>query len=414
MGRNADKRRARKTGGSTSGEGVAVEDAAAGPDTKGLEKKGPDKAGDDKRRAAADRPLSLSTLEIPHDADGSVARALFRITCLLSVRDGRGVPAESLQRAAEEIAQIVEADAVSLFRLETGDDVAPTRLVLMGAHGIGSSPLLPASVELGDGIAGRVASTGQVVRVEDAPRDPRFTAIYGKKTTVGSLLAVPLSFKRRLLGVLTVSRREIRAFSERDEERLAFVADAVAQDLEQARLLFDAVMDPLTGLHSRLSLLLALPREVDAAKRYRSELSLLLLDVDGLSEINRTQGRVAGDRVLIEAAARLRTALRGSDLPVRLGADELAVLLPSTSSNNARTVAKRLARALSEPLPALPATPGSSNGAELRQRWSIGTATLGPDEDAVSLLWRCDEALADAKAKGGDRIVTAPVHRPTR
>ena len=166
--------------------------------------------------------------------------------------------------------------------------------------------------------------------------------------------------------------------------------------------MFDAVTDPLTGLGSRLALLVALPREVEIARRYRTDLSLLMFDVDGLAAVN-TKSRASGDRVLVEAGRRLRASLRAADLPVRLGADELAVLLPMTPANAARGLAKRLVRTMMQPVP------GVDGDAPT---WSVGVATLAvADEDALGLLWRCDEAVASAKGQGGNTIVTAPVKR---
>ncbi len=395
MGRNADKRKAKKHGGGDAAVVDDDEDQRAGDGADAL--------------FASDGPRSLAgDLDIPSGpVDGSLAKALFRLTCLLSVRDAHGVPAENLARVASDIAAIVEADTVSLLKLEPGDDIMPARLALLGSHGLAPVDEGLVTFELGDGVAGHVAMTGAPMRIEDAPRDPRFHRLYGQRTEIGSLLAIPLRYPAsgpgRVLGVVTASRREIRAFSDGDQDRLTAVADSLAQDFEQTRLLFDAVNDPLTGLGSRLSLLVALPREVEIARRYRTDLSLLMFDVDGLRTLN-AHGRGPGDRFLVEAGRRLRGSLRAADLAVRLGADELAVLLPMTAANPARALAKRLVRALQQPVPGLEADAPT---------WSVGVATLAvADEDALGLLWRCDEAVAAAKGQGGNTIVTAPVKRP--
>lgn len=344
-------------------------------------------------------------LELPPgvDEDGSLTRALFRVTCLLSVRDRHGVPPANMHRVAAEIASMVQADTISLLRLDSGDDLLPSRLTLIGAHGLAPVDQGLVTFELGDGVAGQVALRGAAISIEDAPRDPRFSRLYGQRTEIGSLLAVPLRFGTRVLGVLTASRREIRAFSASDQERLVVAAESIAQDLEQSRALIEATTDPLTGLGSRLALLMALPREVEVARRYGTDLSIAILDVDGLAHINATHGRAAGDRVLVECGRRLRGALRSADLPVRLGADELAIVLPMTPANNARGLAKRLVRTLQEPMPGLDG---------ISVPLSVGVATLcGADEDALGFLWRCDAAVEQAKREGGDRIVGAVVPR---
>lgn len=345
-------------------------------------------------------------VEVPDDDDGTLARALFQVTSLLGTALSR--PDVSLtahmQKIAAAVARIIDADTVSLLRLEPGDgDLVPARLVMTASHGLNVVDVGVVSFDVGDGIAGRVALTGETVSVEDAPRDPRFSRLYGQRTEIGSLLAVPLLVQnlhgRKILGVMTASRREIRAFSPLDEERLRLTATAIAQDLEQSRLYREAVACPLTGLVSRVALLHALPREVEIARRYQSQLSLVVLDVDGLSTLNAQHGRAAGDRFLQESAARLAKTVRAADLVARLGGDELCVILPMTPANQAKATAKRLVRVLTTP----PIEPGCT--------WSAAVATLQShvDEDAVGLLGRADKALVEAKAAGGNTIVTAVV-----
>lgn len=398
MGKNADKRKARK-GDSHGEEPVAPESVVVPPE----------------------EPRSLAgelmwTVSDRGDVDDSLSRALFKLTCLLAVRGRHGVPRENLQRVAAEVAAIVQADTVSLLRLEHGEEGQPARLHLLAAHGLAAVDEGQVTFELagahsgsaGGAIAAQVALTGEAMSVEDAPRDPRLHRVYGQRTETGSLLAVPLRYPSssggRVLGVLTASRREIRAFHHEEQERLALVGDSIAQDLEQTRLLFDAVTDPLTGLGSRLALLVELPRAVELARRYRTELSLLIFDIDGLRALNERHGKRAGDRFLVEVGRRLRPALRAADLCARLSGDELAVLLPLTSANAARALAKRMVRLLSLPTPGLDG---------IVPTWSVGVATLSPsDEDALGLLWRCDEAVTTAKAQGGDTIVSGVYRRP--
>jgi diguanylate cyclase (GGDEF)-like protein len=341
-------------------------------------------------------------VEVPDDDDGTLARALFQVTSLLGTAMSRpdvALPVH-MQKIAAAVARIVDADTVSLLRLEPGDgDLVPSRLVMTASHGLNVVDVGVVTFDVGDGIAGHVACTGDVVRVDDAPRDPRFSKLYGQRTEIGSLVAVPLRADKKILGVMTASRREIRAFSEVDEQRLLLTATTIAQDLEQSRLYREAVACPLTGLMSRVALLHHLPREVEIARRYQSQLSLVVLDVDGLSAFNAAHGRAAGDRFLRETAARLAKTVRAADLVARLGGDELCVLLPMTPANQARATAKRLSRVLTTP----PIEPGCT--------WSMAVATLQShvDEDATGLLARADKALVEAKAGGGDAIVSAVV-----
>jgi diguanylate cyclase (GGDEF)-like protein len=409
MGKNADKRRARRAGDGASGAGDAAastaEPSSLSSSASGASSGAPGSAGRLEPPPAWWAVHMLPPpVELRGDDDGTLSHALFEVTALLGGALARphdkGI--EGMQRVAAAVARVIDADTVSLLRLEPGDgDLVPARLVLTAAHGLHVVDVGVASFELGDGIAGRVALTGETVRVEDAPRDPRFSRLYGQRTTIGSLIAVPLRVGRKVLGVLTASRREIRAFSARDEERLTTTATAIALDLEQARLYREAVADVQTGLLSRVALLHAMPREVEIARRYQTQLSLVLLDADGLSALNEQHGRAAADRFLRESAARLARTVRAADLVARFGSDEVAVLLPMTPPNQARATAKRLVRALTTP----PIEPGCT--------WSAGVGTLQMhlDEDATGLLVRVDRAVLEAKKQGGDTIVNAAVER---
>jgi diguanylate cyclase (GGDEF)-like protein len=148
-------------------------------------------------------------------------------------------------------------------------------------------------------------------------------------------------------------------------------------------------------------LLHAMPREVEIARRYQTQLSLALLDADGLGALNDKHGRAAADRFLRESADRLARTVRAADLVARFGGDEIAVLLPMTPPNQARATAKRLLRALTTPL----IEPGCT--------WSAGVGTLQMhlDEDATGLLVRVDRAVLEAKKQGGNAIVNAAVER---
>ena len=408
MGRNAEKRRSKK------GDDVA-DKPAAGADAAGSPKASTAPSVATTVPPAADMiqaPAWWAVNMLPpppstdgvEDEDGSLARALFRITGLVASAIARpfSIGVLGMKKVAEEVARVVDADTVTLLRLQPGDgDLVPTRLVLTASHGLHDVDAGVVSFGLANGIAGHVARTGQVVRVDDAPRDPRFVRLYGQRTEMGSMVAVPLMVGHKVLGVLTASRLEIRGFSPRDEDRLRLVATTIAIDLEQARLYREAVADPLTGLVSRVALLHALPREVEIARRYQTQLSVLLLDADGLAAVNEAHGRAAGDAFLREVASRLAQAVRAADLVARFGGDELVVLLPMTPANQARATAKRLVRLLREP------------PIKHQTTFTVAVATLQShmDEDPLTFLARVDRALIEGKAAGGDTIVSAAVER---
>src|ERR1700677_801667 len=101
--------------------------------------------------------------------------------------------------------------------------------------------------------------------------------------------------------------------------------------LQQARaeeFLKLAMLDPLTGLHNRRYAQERLDVEIARAQRYQDSLTVLMIDLDDFKQVNDHYGHPTGDLALALFAERLRGAIRGSDLAVRVGGDEFEVLLP--------------------------------------------------------------------------------------
>jgi diguanylate cyclase (GGDEF)-like protein len=154
-----------------------------------------------------------------------------------------------------------------------------------------------------------------------------------------------------------------------DWDRLALENAQMQHELELL-----ASTDRLTGLRNRQRFFEDLRREFAAARRYDDELSVLLLDVDGLSRVNASEGYRAGDELLVAVGETLLRGLRVSDIAARLGDDDFAVILPRTGRQGAEVVAERLA----------------------------GSATSGAD-----LLERADRNLAERKRALGTPPVAA-------
>ncbi|MGE0787372.1 MAG: GGDEF domain-containing protein [Sandaracinaceae bacterium] len=115
---------------------------------------------------------------------------------------------------------------------------------------------------------------------------------------------------------------------------------------ELSRLRRLAGTDELTGLPNRRAFRESLDREVARLARGGHPFAVVMLDLDGLKQLNDEHGHAAGDRALQLAADALSRALRASDLPSRLGGDEMAVLLPETGREGARIVAERMRHAI--------------------------------------------------------------------
>jgi len=153
----------------------------------------------------------------------------------------------------------------------------------------------------------------------------------------------------------------------------------------------EQLRDPLTGLPNRQWLLERTWTALDDAERIGARSALMLIDLDRFRSVNDTLGHLAGDRLLLQIADRLRVALPRGAEAARLGGDEFAVLLPvADSTTSATRVARGLVSALSSPL--------DLDGLTLVLEASAGLAVF-PDHalDAEGLLRRADVAMYQAK-----------------
>jgi diguanylate cyclase (GGDEF)-like protein len=239
-------------------------------------------------------------------------------------------------------------------------------------------------------LTGKAASERQPIVSNDAHVDPRALQVPGTDPIPEALVCMPLLARDALLGVLTLYRHGTSSpFGHEEIELIADFAAVAALALDNARTRSElellATTDDLTGLPNRRHFRSELEREISAARRYRSPLSLLLLDLDDFKAINDGFGHASGDQALKEIALAIQQRLRGPDLAARIGGDEFGVLLPQTGREAAEAVARDLEDAVRRAL-----TPPLATTA------SIGISTLHVG-GAKDLLAEADRFLYEAK-----------------
>ncbi len=178
---------------------------------------------------------------------------------------------------------------------------------------------------------------------------------------------------------------------------LSNVAGRVALSLSNTFLLAEvqrlASVDGLTNLPNRRTFNQAIEREVARAGRSGHSVSLLMLDIDHFKSVNDNHGHQMGDQVLAESASGVLDACRGEDLPARYGGEEIVVIMPNCTAEQAVAAGDRIRRALAAANKSLPVTA------------SAGVATFPTHaHDVQSLLAAADEALYHSKDNGRDRI----------
>ena len=160
-----------------------------------------------------------------------------------------------------------------------------------------------------------------------------------------------------------------------------------------------AALDQLTGLYNRRSGEQRLSQEMSRAQRHGRPLTVLLMDLDGLKQVNDKHGHAAGDTLLKGFADRLQRAIRGSDLAVRLGGDEFMALLPECRADEVRHVLARIEGLEFE-----------FNEEKISLHFSRGWTDYKAGETAQELLNRADQELYANKRAG--KRANAPVQSP--
>jgi diguanylate cyclase (GGDEF)-like protein/PAS domain S-box-containing protein len=173
------------------------------------------------------------------------------------------------------------------------------------------------------------------------------------------------------------------------------IQDITAWKTIEETLKRQALHDPLTGLGNRLKLTEHLTRALLVAKRRRTSVGLVFIDLDRFKAINDSLGHEAGDSILKQVAERLARSIREEDSAVRLGGDEFVVLCEDLGGlPDLKLVAHRIDTALSEPY--------RVGDREINMTASIGLS-VAHEDDADSLLRHSDAAMYEAKRRGRGR-----------
>ncbi len=160
--------------------------------------------------------------------------------------------------------------------------------------------------------------------------------------------------------------------------------------------------DPLTQVFNRVKFNDSLNREMNRSKRYQTDLSLIMIDIDYFKEINDTYGHDMGDDVLKMLAVLLKESTREPDICARWGGEEFMLLLPHTNLENASKLAERIRARIEKKLFKTGRTVTGSFGV---------TQFVDTDNDET-FTKRVDRALYMAKEKGRNRVIAAQAKMP--
>ncbi|MBI4850461.1 MAG: sensor domain-containing diguanylate cyclase [Acidobacteria bacterium] len=227
-----------------------------------------------------------------------------------------------------------------------------------------------------------------------------------QKNKFSSVIYLPLSTQSRVLGVLEIAQTN-KIFTQMDlsyaEEIANNLAIALSNAVNFAQVERLGRIDDLTKLYNPRYLYQMLETEVKRARRYKTPLSVIFLDLDGFKAVNDNNGHLCGSAVLVEVANLIIRLVRDTDIVARYGGDEFVIVLPGTPAEQAVIIAERIRQSIG--------THGFKNNGDYKEIYltaSFGVACY-PEHASLPLdLIRCaDKAMYLAKEYNKNQVVLA-------
>ena len=204
------------------------------------------------------------------------------------------------------------------------------------------------------------------------------------------------------LGVVTLTRR--RKFQDHETALVEHLLVGLVCPLRNALTYLSAVRaaqkDPLTGINNRAAMDSALAREIEIARRHRTPLSLIVMDIDKFKSINDTYGHATGDEIIKSFAAVVNGIIRKTDMLFRYGGEEFVVVMSNTGRDGSMLLAERIRRGIERMEVLLPKRRSPVTV-------SLGVASLKGKEDGKTFFKRADRALYQAKTSGRNCVCLA-------
>ncbi len=281
-----------------------------------------------------------------------------------------------------------------------------TKVRLSRKRGLHSNFIEYTEFVLGQGIAGLVAQTGESVLINGCSSDPRYLRFHGHTQQLRSILAIPLIFKREILGVICIhNSTKTDGFTEMDQFYLTELAKIATVSVHNASIyqsaIWQSLTDPATGLLNRRGIEAALAEHVDTAKKTKQSLSLLFIDIDHLKHFNDDFSMEVGDQVIWDVASSIKKQTSSWHISGKWKeGDEFLVVLPGTNIETAGVVAESIRAEVEK-------TKLTQFPDELLTI-SIGVATLEQRfRNHHALVRAAENAKKRAKDEGKNRVILA-------
>ncbi len=207
-------------------------------------------------------------------------------------------------------------------------------------------------IPLGQGLSGWVARNEKPITNGNPAAEILHLGKTSRVTGLQSALCVPLRGREGVAGVLTLYCREKNSFTKEHLRMLLAASSKLGVSVENAlryeKAQSTASTDFLTGLANARSICLHLETELSRVRRAKTQLAVLLCDLNGFKKVNDTFGHLTGNKLLQEIAGRFKSSCREYDQVGRLGGDEFVFVLPEMTKENVAEMEKRLSLAVQE------------------------------------------------------------------
>ena len=286
---------------------------------------------------------------------------------------------DTMALISSKLSNIVPFSCCALFLYNDETETLRCRF----ATGVEADVVQQMTIKSGHGLTGWVARNRRPL-VNARPSADFEAAGQSTETTLQSALVCPLVFNERFIGTIAVYHTSSAVYTDDHRRLLDRISEQAAAVIYNSMVFEqtqeDSLTDPLTGLPNTRFMFMHLTRELARAERLKSEVSLLVMDLDNFKEINDTYGHHIGDRALREVSAVLRAGIRPYDICVRYAGDEFIVVLSGCGGEEAERKRLELQRAVDN----LPFEPRP--GKRLPLAISVGAAVFPHDGDSYETL----------------------------
>jgi diguanylate cyclase (GGDEF)-like protein/putative nucleotidyltransferase with HDIG domain len=242
---------------------------------------------------------------------------------------------DTMALISSKLSNIVPFSCCALFLYNDETETLRCRF----ATGVESETIQQLTIRNGHGLTGWVARNRRPLVNARPSADLEAAGVPWDGTALQSALVCPLVFNERFIGTISVYHTEPAIYTDDHRRLLDRISEQAAAVIYNSMVFEqtqeDSLTDPLTGLPNTRFMFMHLTRELSRADRLKSEISLLVMDLDNFKDINDTYGHHVGDRALREIAGVLRAAIRPYDICVRYAGDEFIVVLSGCGSEEA-------------------------------------------------------------------------------